>query len=120
MPIGEALKRSLRATGNRAFEAAAPAALEAVRAGDELTAAIVRAGVFPDDFVEILAVAEASGSLSEVMAQQAGYYHEEAQRRLAGLSRVAAGLVWALVGLALILAIFRLYGSYIGSFNQFL
>jgi type IV pilus assembly protein PilC len=113
MPIARAVRLALRATGNAAYAAASPVAESGVGAGDELTAALARTGLFPEDFQNILAVAEESGRLHEVLRQQAEHYHEESSRRLAVLTSVAGYGVWAFVGLCIIVAIFRIFGSYL-------
>jgi type II secretory pathway component PulF len=117
--IGQALRLSFRAASNSAFEKRGEAALATVRQGDDLTLALTRTGLFPEDFLHIVAVAEEAGTLSEVMAHQADHYHEEAERRLATLTSLASGAVWVIVATTLVICIFRLYGSYIGSFSAF-
>jgi type IV pilus assembly protein PilC len=119
MPIGRALRLSLRATGNSAFEAQADRAVSAVKAGDDLTYALARTNVFPEDFLRILHTAEESGRLTEVMRQQADHYDEESSRRLAILTGLASYGVWFFVGAVIIFAIFRIFGSYIALLNQF-
>ena len=119
MPIRRAVRLSLRATGNAAFAAASPVAEGAVGAGDELTVALTRTGLFPEDCRNILAVAEESGRLHEVLRQQAEHYHEEASRRLVVLTSVAGYGVWAFVGVCIIVAIFRIFGSYLDLLNSF-
>jgi type IV pilus assembly protein PilC len=113
MPVGKALQLSLRATGNPAWEAQASAVKAATRSGDDLTAILSRTGLFPEEFKHILAVAEVSGTISEVMETQAEFYHEEAGRRLATLTAVAGYAIWLFVAVIIIVAIFRLYGSYL-------
>lgn len=113
MPVGKALQLSLRATGNPAWEAHASTVKAATRSGDDLTAILGRTGLFPEEFQHILAVAEVSGTLSEVMETQAEFYHEEAGRRLAALTAVAGWAIWLLVAVVIITAIVRLYGSYL-------
>jgi type IV pilus assembly protein PilC len=113
MSVGKALRLSLRATGNSAFTAAGGVVSRTVREGDDLTLALTRTGLFPDDLLRIVSVAEASGTLAEVMKHQSDHYHEEASRRLAVLTAVAGYLVWGVVGTFIIVAIFRLYGSYL-------
>jgi type IV pilus assembly protein PilC len=117
MPIGRALQLSLRAAGNRAFETGGEAALSTIGEGDDLTLALTRTGLFPEDFLHIVAVAEESGTLSEVMRHQADHYHEEAERRLNGLTALAGYAVWIVVGLVLIVCIFRLAGTYIDALS---
>src|SRR5207248_373684 len=117
MPIGRALRLALRATGNRAFVALTGEVEKAVRAGDDLTLALTRTGRFPEDFRNILAGGEESGRLTEVLRQQAEHYHEEAGRRLVALTAVAGYAVWAGVGVVIIVAIFRLFLSYLNVLN---
>jgi type II secretory pathway component PulF len=119
MSIGKALRLSLRATGNSAFAAVTDTAEETVAAGDDLTLALGRTGLFPDDLLRIVAVAEESGTLAEVMRHQGDHYHEEATRRLAVLTSVASYGIWGLIALFIIVMIFRLYGSYLNMLNSF-
>jgi type IV pilus assembly protein PilC len=118
MSIHKALRLSFRATGNVAFAAASTIAEESVQRGDELTLALRRTGLFPEDFDRIIAVAEESGKLNDVLKHQADHYYEEASRRLAVLTSLAGFGVWALVAIFIIIAIFRIYGSYLNMIDQ--
>jgi type IV pilus assembly protein PilC len=113
MAIHKALRLSLRATGNEAFAADSPKIEAAVKAGDELTAALARTDLFPEDFLHTLAVGEESGRLPDVLKHQSAHYDDEAGRRLAILAGLAGYGVWALVGIFIIVFIFRLALSYI-------
>jgi type IV pilus assembly protein PilC len=113
MPIGSAIRLSMRATGNDAFAGRSDAAEEAVRGGEEVTAALGRTHLFPEEFLHILAVGEETGQLPEVMRRQAAEYDDEAGRRLKALAAVAAHGIWALVAVLIIITIFRIYMSYI-------
>jgi type IV pilus assembly protein PilC len=113
MPIKRAMRLSLRATGNSAFEAQSAKVEEAISAGEELTPALERTRLFPDEFLRILAVAEESGRLHDVMKHQADHYHEESSRRLAALTAVAGYGVWAVVAVFIIVAVFRIFLTYI-------
>lgn len=118
MSIKRALRLSLRATGNNAFTAATERVEATVAAGDEVTDALAATSLFPDDLMRSVAVAEESGRLSEVMRHQGEFYHEEASRRLIFLTAIAGYVVWGVVGLFIIIAIFRLYGSYLSMLNS--
>jgi len=118
MPIHSALGLSLRATGNAAYEAKAPEIQAALRAGDDLTVALTEARFLPNEYVNLIAAAEQGGRVPEVMGQQAKYYEEEAERKLAVLSRVAGFGVWLLVACLIVLAIFRIANMYIGAIDQ--
>lgn len=52
------------------------------------------------------------------MERQAEHYHEEAGRRMATLTAVLGYAIWLLVAVIIIIAIFRLYGSYFEQLNQ--
>jgi type IV pilus assembly protein PilC len=117
MSITRALRLSMRATGNSAFVAQSPVAESEVRAGNDLTQALKRTGLFPGDFRKILAVAEESGRLTDVLRQQADHYHEESGRRLSILTSVAGYVVWFVVGALIVIAIFRIALTYFSMFD---
>jgi type IV pilus assembly protein PilC len=118
MSIGKALRLSLRGTGNAAFAAAAGEASATVKRGDEIHAALKASGLFPADFLHILNVAEESGNISEVMKHQGEHYTDEAARRMTMLTIIAGAFIWLAVAAAIILAIVRLYGSYLGAIDD--
>jgi type IV pilus assembly protein PilC len=118
MPIDRALALSLKGTGNAAFAEGTRHVKKGVRKGEELTLALARTRLFPEDFLHVIGVGEESGRLDEVLRQQAEHYHEEAGRRLAVLTSLAGYGVWALVGLFIIIAIFRIFGSYLDVLNS--
>jgi type IV pilus assembly protein PilC len=118
MSIARALRLSFRATGNSAFAEGSAAAEAAVKEGEDLTLALVRTGLFPEDFQRIIAVAEESGQLHEVLKHQADHYHEEASRRLAVLTSLAGYAVWLTVAVFIIVAIFRIFSWYLNLLNS--
>jgi type II secretory pathway component PulF len=108
MSPGKALKLSLRATGNGAFQAQADRIGKHVAKGRELAPAIGMSPVFPSEFIATIQVGEESGQIPEVMARQAEHYREETDRRTKALTRMLSGGVYALVSLFIIVAIFRM------------
>ena len=64
--------------------------------------------------MNIVAVAEEGGRISEVMEHQAEQYQDESRRRLTILTQVAAWGVYGLVALLIIIVIFRIATTYIG------
>jgi type IV pilus assembly protein PilC len=119
MDIKEAMRLSLRATGNVAFIAQSDTVLQSLARGEELTPSLKRANLFPDEYLEILAVGELSGSLDEVLRQQAEYYAEESERRLTQVTKLIGACIWVLIGALLVFMIFRIALSYIKLLNQF-
>jgi type IV pilus assembly protein PilC len=114
MSIVQAMRLSLSATGNSAFLARAEQIETELHRGEDLTLALARSGLFPEDFLHMLAVAEESGTLDQVLAHQAEHYQEEAGRRLAALTSLAGYTVYGFVALVIIVAIFRIANWYIG------
>jgi type IV pilus assembly protein PilC len=109
MAFGPALALSLRATGNPAFAACVPMVQKKLEGGQELTLTLAQTGIFPADFQNVVAVAEESGQIAEVMRRQAEHYQEEAERRLTGLTKAAAFLIWLMVAVLIAVAIVRIF-----------
>lgn len=117
MSIVKAMRLSLSATGNAAFTARGDAIETDLRRGEDLTRTLAKSGVFPEEFQHMIAVAEESGTLDQVLAHQAEHYQDEAGRRLAALTSLAGYGVYGFVGLVIIVAIFRIANWYIGLLN---
>ena len=118
MPIAKALRLSFRATDNAAFAARLDKATALVKEGEDLTAALAATGLFPQEFRHILSVAEESGRLTEVLAQEADHYHDEAGRRLKVLTLALTVLVWLIVAGFIIAFVFHIFLAYIDLINQ--
>lgn len=114
MPIARALRLSLRATGNDAFAVRAEEVKVAVRGGDDLAQALRETGVFPEDFLDILANAEEGGRVPEVMQHQTEHYADEARRRLTIFTHAASAGIWLMVAGTIIFLIFRIALSIYG------
>jgi type IV pilus assembly protein PilC len=115
MSIIQAMRLSLSATGNSAFTAHAEQMATELRGGEEVTPTLAKSGLFPEDFLHMIAIAEESGTLDQVLAHQAEHYQEESGRRLAALTSLAGYAVYGFVALVIIIAIFRIANWYIGS-----
>lgn len=117
MPIGQALKLCLLASGNQAFTAWTKVIQQRLRQGESLTQVLAGTGLFPELFMSSLAVAEESGQVPEVMKRLGESYHEEAGRRLTALTAVAGYGVWLFVAGLMVVAIFRMALAYINLLN---
>ncbi|MBV9122644.1 MAG: type II secretion system F family protein [Planctomycetes bacterium] len=113
MPITKALRLSLLGAGNAAFAAHADAVADRLRGGMNLTSALAPTGLFTRSFRDILANAEETGQVPEVMNHQAMFFEEEAERRLRILTRAAGYIVWLFVAILIIVAIFRIFNNII-------
>ena len=117
MPIARALRLSFRATGNDAFAAVSGVAEKSVKSGSDLTAALAKTRLFPQQFRHVLEVGEESGRLTDVLEHQGDQYAEEAERRLKVLATTAGWGVWMVVAGIIIFCIFRIALTYLGMIN---
>jgi len=120
MPITDSLESSLRATGNGAFAAATPHICAAILEGGTVTDSLAGSRLFPDDFIEMVSVAEESGTVPEALNRLSPQFEEDAQRSLKTLTRVASVLVWMLVAGFIVFFIFSFFSWYIGQINDLL
>ena len=120
MPIARAVRLSLKATGNEAFVAQTDVVVKALGKGRDLTLALARSKLLPEDFQNILANAEEGGRVSEMLRHQAEHYEEESRRRLSVLTKVAGYALWMVLAGLMIFVIFRMYLTYLAQFDKIL
>ncbi|MFL5340040.1 MAG: type II secretion system F family protein [Gemmataceae bacterium] len=114
----KALRLSLAATGNGAFEACSDDIATSVKRGDEISTAFGRFRVFPEEFVQVISTGEESGSLPEVMRHQSKLYQEEASLKMKILTRVASFAVYGFIVLLLVFAIAKMVCAVGGVYQQ--
>jgi type II secretory pathway component PulF len=115
------LRLAFLATDNAAFINALPRAEATLRQGNTIATSLERARVLPRKFLSMIAIAEESGRLPEVLRTQAEEFQEEANRRLSFFNQLASWLVWILVALFIAVAIFRIFQVvYLKSLNRLL
>jgi type IV pilus assembly protein PilC len=117
LSVFKAIKMSLRATDNEAFISQAEPIARRIKKGEELADAIGENPIFPREFHAALTVGEVSGQIPEVMARQAAYFQEEMVRRMKRLTWAMTGGVYAVVGIFMIVAIFRMFSGYAQALN---
>ncbi len=118
VPILRSLEISRAAAGNRVLSNAIAEASENVSAGESLAEPLGRCDFFPRDVVEMIAVAEESNTLDQVLVDVADRLERTTTRRLELLVRLIepvmllflAGLV-LLIALALLLPVLKMHGS---------
>jgi type II secretory pathway component PulF len=111
MPLRDALRLAFEGTGNAAFAHCNAAVWNAIQDGCDLAAALTRCPWLTEDFLAVVAVAEESGRIPEVLARQGKRYEEQAADALAVLARLAGFAVWVFVAALIILAILRLLST---------
>jgi type IV pilus assembly protein PilC len=118
MPVRKALAASFRATGNGAFRGASDLVCQLIQQGEDLSSALRAADVFPEEFLQIVEVAESSGTVPESLARLSPEFEEQARRSLKTLAEVFGWLIWAMVAGLIIFVIFSVFSSYVGMINE--
>jgi type IV pilus assembly protein PilC len=117
MRADRCLRLSLRATGNQAYIREAEPVARAARRGQDVPSILGGYGsrLFPSEFVNVLQIGEDTGQTAEVLRKQSLFYREEAQRKMRTLAYIAGGVIWAGIGILLIVMIFKIFmTAYIG------
>ncbi len=120
MDVRRAMKLSLRSTRNAHYIDQIPAIDAEIAAGNSIHEAFCRAGGYPADFLDTLAVGEESGNIVESMGRLADQYQQRARLAAVALTTIAAWLVWAVIAAAIIFMIFRVFSFYIGQIYEYL
>lgn len=114
----KAMRQSLAATGNGAYDACGNSVAAAVKDGDTIAVALGNTGMFPEEFVAAVDTAEETGQLPEVMERQSRQYQEIASLRLKALTVAATIAVWAGVAILIVWAILRIAFSIKGVYDD--
>jgi type II secretory pathway component PulF len=108
VPIPDAARLSLYATGNGGFDAQGKKVAKVLKEGQTLTMALKETALFPEDYLSAVDNAEESGMEPDVFRRLAEQYHENGTRAMKLLTMVAGGLVWFLVASMIIYFIYSL------------
>ncbi len=103
IPMLTAMQIARDAAGNVLMEEAIDAATEAVRAGQSLSGPLGTSGLFSDDVIEMISVAESANNLDEVLITIAGTIDSRVDRMLTTVIRLVEPLM--LLVIALVVAI---------------
>ncbi len=109
MSVRKTLKLALMATDNLAFSSTQGKVESALSRGETITSALSSCNVFPSHFLGVIAVAEESGRLPEVLRNQAEEYDEEARRRLTVVNKIFSYVIWIGIAVFLAFAIFSIF-----------
>ena len=114
MGLDQCLDISLRATSNGAYIGEIPRVVAMVRAGEELTDSLAATGLFPQNYLQIVEVADASGTVPESLERLSPQLEQDAQRSLAAMVIVSGWLIWMFVAAFIIFLIFSVASFYTG------
>jgi len=118
MPVTRSLQGSLKATGNGAFMAQTPFITSAVMEGSSLTDSLAQSRLFPEEYIEMVSVAEESGTVPEALHRLSPQFEEDARRALKILTSAISVVVWLFVAAFIIFFVFKVVLTYIGMLND--
>jgi len=118
LPVDESLDASLKATANGAFASAADQMIADVRSGETLTETLDHSGLFPAEFMQIVNVAETSGTVPEQLHRMSPTFEEDARRSLRFMTGVLAGAIWFGVAAMIVFLIFTIFSWYADMINR--
>ena len=118
MPVNRSLQGSLKATGNGAFVSQTPFITSAVMEGSSLTESLKQSRLFPIEFLEMVSVAEESGTVPEALHRLSPHFEEDARRALKILTSAISVVVWLFVAGFIIFFVFKVVLTYIGMIND--
>jgi len=118
MPIAPSIDASLKATGNGAYASTAPSVNAALMEGEELARALDETGLFTDEYIHIVQVAETSGTVPEELHRLSPELEADARRSMRKMAVTASIGVWMMVAGLIIFLIFRIFMWYTGLIND--
>jgi type IV pilus assembly protein PilC len=112
VPIYNSLQWSMQATANGAFEGRLPGIVQRIKDGTPLAKSLEMSGLFPIDYIEMMHVAEESGSMPDTFARLAKNYFDQADRAIRALVTALGWLIWICVASVIIYYIFTMALGY--------
>ena len=109
---------SLKATNNGAFQNAAPELIGRIHEGEDFSTAIAATGLFPEDYLHMVSVAETSGTVPETLYRLSPQFEDQARRSLKSLTTMLSGGIWLMVATFIVFFIFRFFMWYVGMIND--
>lgn len=118
MPVVRSLTASLKATNNGAFQNATPLMCAGIREGEDFSTVLAASGLFPEDFLHMVAVAETSGTVPEALHRLSPQFQDQARRSMRMLTFALSGLIWGVVAIFIVFFIFRIFSFYVDMLND--
>ncbi len=116
IPALQALGTIARTTGNDCVSEAILRLRDMVERGESISRAAATAGLFPALVVQMIAVGEETGELSELLGEVAEHYRRDVDYQLKNLSAIIEpALIVAVGGVVLVLAL----GVFLPMWNMF-
>lgn len=109
MDARRAVELSIKSAQNPYYESSLPRVAAGIRANRQFHESFADGGVFPDDFIKHLEVAEEAGATNEALLRLSKEYEDRARNAMRILTGIATAAVMFLVFGIIIYAIFSLF-----------
>lgn len=120
MSLKDSLTIAFESAGDPFLMEILPQVLTGIRHGNEVYVCLRDTKRFPFEFLAPLEVAETTGLLSEGAQRLSDQYRTTAENSLKTLSQAAGTVVWLLIMFIMVMMIFRMATSYVGTIRSFL
>lgn len=118
MSIDPSLDSSLRATSNGAFISATDQVIRDVNNGLSLTDSLQRTELFPIDFIQVVDVAEISGTVPESLDRLSPQFEENARRSMQNMTAAFGWAIWTCVAVFIIFIVLKIILWYVAMLND--
>lgn len=118
MTVDRSLLASLKATNNGAFQNASALLCAGIREGEDLSTVLAESGLFPEDYLHMVSVAETAGTVPEMLHRLSPQFEDQARRSLRSLTAAISWLVWGAVAAFIVFFVFRFFLWYIAQLND--
>lgn len=119
VPIITTLEISAQVTDNRAVQKTILGSIEPIKAGESLSNALSKNGVFPKMVLEMVEIGERSGRLGYMFDKIADFYDDEVDTSLKAILSLLEPVLLLIVGSFIALLAYLVYGTIFKSTAQF-
>jgi type IV pilus assembly protein PilC len=112
------VRDSLLSTGNHYYISGIKKTMAEIERGKQFSEALDAPKRLPDEFIEMVAVGELSGSESESLERLAETYREKARLALKQLAIISGVLIWMMIAAIIIVAIFTIAFQIMGVYQD--
>jgi len=113
-----AIHLSLDATDSDYYRSAKDDVEKSIHGGMTISESLHATGVFPEDFVTEVGVAEMSGTDAEAMHHLASQYDTRAKSAMRTLASIASGAVWAIVVISMVALLMKMIMGISGVYSE--
>jgi type II secretory pathway component PulF len=113
-----AIHLSLDATDSDYYRSAKDDIVRSIHQGKSISETLHSTGIFPEDFITEIGVAEMSGTDAEAMHHLAAQYDVRATSAMRTLAKIASGAIWSMVIVGMVVILMKMVMGISDQYNQ--